>query len=282
MSKHFLAAALIFSWVSLSSAEEAPRPESKTGNPPKVDSVSVEKMSMEELQKMEHSLVTQMNQADDAKGKKDAVEEKPAELAKKTEEAPKKDEAASKMSAAPIVKQASQPKPSHKAELDEANAKLKAAEAKIASLSQELEDSRNRLLIAETEVDRLSRVIEAKKNSDLSIGRSSSAAKAPQAPRGQDDTQIATVVADKAFLRSGPGKNNSPLMSVSQGTRLAVEIQQGGWYRVISPTGARAWVDGEVVVFGANPSDGPTQTVKVRGFGSSVDEAFDAIKRGVK
>jgi hypothetical protein len=41
-------------------------------------------------------------------------------------------------------------------------------------------------------------------------------------------------------------------MSVSKGTRLAVEVKEQSadgslWYRVVTPTGGRAWVANEVV-----------------------------------
>jgi len=65
---------------------------------------------------------------------------------------------------------------------------------------------------------------------------------------------IATVIVTKAHLRTGPGKDHSPLLSVSEGTRLAVETREGEWYRVITPTGARAWVAGEVIKFGNKAS----------------------------
>ena len=51
----------------------------------------------------------------------------------------------------------------------------------------------------------------------------------------------------KAFLRAGPGEEHSPLMEVQGGTRLTVEARVGEWYRVISPTGTRAFIRGDVV-----------------------------------
>lgn len=273
MSRLFIAAVI---FCGIYSSEAFAEGAAKTKPAIAAESAPVDKMSPEQLQAMEKDLVSQMSKAGEVKPSED-------KSAQKAAAAPA--EPATKKSPPAPAKAALAAKADSKKELDEANAKLKNAQSKIDALNQELEESRNRLLIAETEVDRLSRIIETKKQSDLNLNRGAAqrdTTRVQSSAKTQDDTQIATVVADKAFLRSGPGKNNSPLMSVSQGTRLAVEIQQGGWYRVISPTGARAWVDGEVVAFGANPSEGPTQTVKVRGFESAVDEAFDVIKQGSK
>jgi hypothetical protein len=41
-------------------------------------------------------------------------------------------------------------------------------------------------------------------------------------------------------------------MTVAQGTRLAIEMQNGDWYRVIAPSGARAWVSRDVLDIGGN------------------------------
>ena len=140
-------------------------------------------------------------------------------------------------------------------------------ERRIESLSRELSTLRNRLLLAETEVERLSAIIDErnkKQYSSITSPRSpvapsryqptsSSLAQhraAPAAAPEQQDMQVITVRAEKAHLRTGPGEENSPLMTVSRGTRLAVETRSGDWYRVISPAGTRAWVSAGVVTFG--------------------------------
>ena len=63
----------------------------------------------------------------------------------------------------------------------------------------------------------------------------------------ESDLPVATIVVDKAYLRSGPGKEHSPVMALSRGTRLVVERQEGNWYEVTGPTGNRLWVAGEVL-----------------------------------
>ena len=64
----------------------------------------------------------------------------------------------------------------------------------------------------------------------------------PEAP------PVATVVVDKAYLRSGPGKQHSPVMAVARGTRLVVERQEGEWLRVVGPTGESVWVSRTVLL----------------------------------
>lgn len=158
-------------------------------------------------------------------------------------------------------------------EQDEKTRLLIEKDRQIEALSHEVSKLRNRLLLAETEVERLSSIIDERNKRQMSSYSGSNAApslfakkaQAPAAPAAnsaasrsaaippasdQQDMQVITVRADKAFLRTGPGEENSPLMTVSRGTRLAVETRSGEWYRVISPAGTRAWVAASVVVFG--------------------------------
>jgi hypothetical protein len=128
-------------------------------------------------------------------------------------------------------------------------------------LMKELDDTRNRLMIAETQVERLSSIIDnTGKNKNVASSEAvdadvaSSITRSKQIQRQDDapvdsDMQIAVVTAEKVHLRTGPGKENSPLMAVTKGTRLAVETRNGEWYRVIAPTGARAWVSEDVISF---------------------------------
>ena len=145
---------------------------------------------------------------------------------------------------------------------------LHEAKSRINDLLSELDTTRNRLMIAETQVERLSSIIDSSStqsrnsagtattsNTDAraagSMARSNPAQQrhSVNAPSSSPDMQIAVVIADKVHLRTGPGKENSPLMAVTKGTRLAVETKNGGWYRVIAPTGARAWVSEETISF---------------------------------
>jgi SH3-like domain-containing protein len=66
----------------------------------------------------------------------------------------------------------------------------------------------------------------------------------------QSDLRIVKVTVHKANLRAGPGFEHSPLMIVSKDSRLVVESKQGDWYRIITPTGSRAWIYSDIVSLG--------------------------------
>ncbi len=169
---------------------------------------------------------------------------------------------------------------------------LKEAKTKIQRLSRELNDTRNRLMVAETEVERLSSQFEARNRSNLTklgavaavnVNRHPPAQQRKQQPVAQpvEEMPIATIIVDKAQLRTGPGKDNSPLMAVTKGTRLAIETRQGEWYRVLAPTGARAWVSSDVVAFGTDGQSSPSGALRIKGYNAQAeDDAFKLIRSG--
>ena len=170
---------------------------------------------------------------------------------------------------------------------------LQASQAKVNSLLKELDDTRNRLMIAETQVERLSSIIETQNRPgrDQAAGNGSSntrpsyqsnAGSKSTREKTTDDMQVATVTADKVHLRTGPGKDNSPLMAVTKGTRLAVETRKGDWYRVVAPSGVRAWVSADVVAFGLPVHSSTSQTSRVKGFSNEVesDGVFEVPNKG--
>jgi hypothetical protein len=157
---------------------------------------------------------------------------------------------------------------------------LSKSKIKQSELANELDEVRNRLMVAERQVELMSarlanRNLETRRsalNGATQSGASSLAAAAPrlnphtQAPapivaqrripltqpvdnRPATDMLVGRVVAEKANLRSAPGLNNSPMMTVPRGTTLVVETRQGDWYRVYAPNGTRAWVASEVLEF---------------------------------
>jgi Bacterial SH3 domain len=150
---------------------------------------------------------------------------------------------------------------------------------------RELNETKARLMLAETQVERLSSIIEARNDCTISqlTGETrqrpipATVSRLPVVPKVESSAEmpIATVVKKKVYLRTGPGKNNSPLMAVSEGTRLAVETMQGEWYRVITPTGARAWVAAESIAFGNGGSIAPARSVEQ----SEEDKAFELLKQ---
>lgn len=157
-------------------------------------------------------------------------------------------------------------------------------QAKLAQKERELEETRNRLLIAETQVERLSGLLE--KINKQKVASYLGNEKAPQAQAvsrsvnsnnvsqansatSSDGTLIGTVTSQKAFLRSGPSKDDSPIMSVSKGTRLVVETRNSNWYRVITPTGGRAWIATEMLGFGPGNSGDSGSALKIGGYEKS-------------
>lgn len=157
--------------------------------------------------------------------------------------------------------------------------------------TKELEETRNRLVIAETQVERLSSIIESQNKKKLSSyfpPSASQSAVAPSLPqpsngtartvpqaqtvsqtRSADDSLIGVVVAKKAFLRSGPSKEDAPLMTVSNGTRLVVETRHGDFYQVITPTGSRAWISTDMLNFGPGMEAGSNSALRIGGYDQS-------------
>ncbi len=175
---------------------------------------------------------------------------------------------------------------------------LKTQNDRITRLEQELQESRNEHSLAEVEARRLSTMVDAKTRASLGkynvpmpatysqpVIETQKVAPLPhnisvdvKPPSPNAELQIATISVDKADLRLGPGKNNSALMSLRRGSRLAVEARQGEWYRVFAPNGQRAWVHASLVTFGEGASslnDG--SSVRVKGFTTNVEE--EAFRR---
>jgi hypothetical protein len=175
----------------------------------------------------------------------------------------------------------------------------------ISALKRELAEAKSSLAAAELEISRLSSVMQGQTKARFNLGsgalsgeRSNSNAQLmdpkvantkmlpqgsnpqpnrspvsskPAPPPPTQDLQVATVAVDKAELRLGPGNNNSALMTLSRGSRLAVEARQGEWYRVFAPNGQRAWIRASLVRFGdgaASFNDG--SSVNIMGFNSHV------------
>jgi len=242
-------------------------------------------------------------------------------LAPKTIEKPKSVEKAAPSAATkkvePIKRPAAEPAPSRpqeakaspsieSAKLARENAHLReenaALHARVSKLEEQIRDNQNQLSIAETEINRLSSAADAKTRA--SLGRYNVPAppaaqpvppvappaaipvkaKAPaevRPPQPDIEMEIATITAEKAELRAGPGKNNSAIMSLRKGSRLAVEARQGEWYRVFAPNGQRAWIHASLVAFGDGASslnDGTS--VRVKGYSTNVEEeAFRRVQK---
>lgn len=152
---------------------------------------------------------------------------------------------------------------SARSEKERLASKLSKRDSEISSLKSQLKKTRDRLMVAESQVERLSEIVDDQNKEHISRFSPSSSriekrptrtTKPAPINHGIADMEIVTVAVSKAFLRAGPGKTNSPLMTVSRGTRLTVERKKGEWFRVIAPSGVRAWISNEVIAFGNLPT----------------------------
>lgn len=135
---------------------------------------------------------------------------------------------------------------------------------RTAKLEQDLLDSRNELMLCKTELSSVS--TDAAVRLEAAVVRQSTPARQqPTAPENTNaagrtavqavapvamqptSAMIIEVLSDKANLRNGPGAQQGILMDVPKGVRLTVEEKRGGWYRVLAPTGERAYIDENVV-----------------------------------
>jgi hypothetical protein len=175
--------------------------------------------------------------------------------------------------------------------------------SQVTKLEGDLRDTQQQLSVAETEASRLSSMVDAKARASLrqynvppppaarapvaALTQPAAIAPAPKAaadvkpPKPNVALEIATITVEKAELRAGPGKNNSSLMTLRRGSRLAVEERSGEWYRVFAPNGERAWIHASLVSFGdgaADMNDG--SAVRVKGFSTnSEEEAFRRLQK---
>ncbi len=188
----------------------------------------------------------------------------------------------------PVIQEPKSPAKQVKAQVvkDSAlNEKLAESEERARALERQLSEAKSQLAAAELEISRLSTIIESNSRARLNLPEATvvrkpqpeKAAAPPQKQPAQpqvaeaaritdsSDLQVATITVEKADLRLGPGKNNSALMSLRRGSRLAVEARQGEWYRVFAPNGQRAWIHSSLVRFGdgaVSSNDGSAVTIK--------------------
>lgn len=164
-----------------------------------------------------------------------------------------------------------------KVEPPKSDFELENAKKKIASLQKELSETKGKLLLAEQEVERLTFVLDERNKEALkAMDIPTKARLDPKElqPLGDVITEkmtspipVATVVSQRLSLKASPNNSSSTIMTVEAGTKLPIEGNQGGWYRVVAPSGVRAWVPANGVTLG-----------KV-GISKAADEAaMDAIR----
>ncbi len=164
------------------------------------------------------------------------------------------------------------------------------AEEQVRALVKQLDEARARLMLAETENERLTAKYRStgmplprKSESHVPVDLGSMPGTASK------DMPLATVLADNAGLKTGPGMQYSTLMTVPQGTSLAVENRQGEWFRVITPLGARAWIHGSFVRLGPvrdnsgrNKMSAPRNRVPPARDGATEEAAFKSLNNALK
>ena len=167
---------------------------------------------------------------------------------------------------------------------------------KFSGVEQELVRVQNQLLVKQTEVEHLEKSDKQEEKQKVVVAsrakprvrRSSSAP-----TKAREEVLVVTVNVPKANLRSGAGLEHSPVMQVKRGTKLMVEARDGEWYRVLTPTGSRAYIKDDVVTRGQQNVRGPQKpasrvlkrqelfSTPEKGNGKTDEEleAFETLKR---
>lgn len=137
--------------------------------------------------------------------------------------------------------------------------------AKVPELVKQLVETKNELLLREAELQTLgpdtaagkTAAPEVKSDPVQRVAAAAAVQPKPAPAPAVTDVMVIQITADKANLRSGPGDEYAPVMQVERGMRMTVETQEGEWYRVITPTGGRAYVRNDVVNGNSRKSMGP-------------------------
>lgn len=74
-------------------------------------------------------------------------------------------------------------------------------------------------------------------------------------------SQQARVVASRAHLRIGPGRDESTLFLMPKSAIVSVESRNGQWYRVVTATGIRGWLSTNDVIFDVDVPESSTVRV---------------------
>lgn len=116
----------------------------------------------------------------------------------------------------------------------------------MTELKRELVEAKNELVLKETEVTQLASSSSSSSASPIDVPQARTVEVAAKTTT-TSDVLVVEVTAEKANLRSGAGTEHSSVMHVASGTRLTVEARSGDWFRVVTPTGGRAYVRTDVV-----------------------------------
>lgn len=171
-------------------------------------------------------------------------------------------------------------------------------------LKNALNETKLRLVVAETQIERLSALLEGRQppppqttrdsrkdpKSPSSLQESSPLlARTPVKPRldSRNSVPILSVATLNVNLRSGPGLSFPAVQTAPRGTKFVYESQQGNWYKVITASGERLWVNASAVTLGQLTSSRknlgenavPTQQDSLDNQAGADDRAFDALRQ---
>jgi hypothetical protein len=180
----------------------------------------------------------------------------------------------------------------HSVPVDHASAKVSAdqrlaiAEIQVTILSRELEVSRRGLRSAERRIEELSELVKGRPrssrsdSSDFAYGSDHEARRSirsghtvPLLEESEDageagpairphSSMVASIATDKTAVRTGPGKGESVLFVLSEGSEVTIDRRSGEWYRVVANSGVRGWIFGQALVFDSGIS--PSSAVRIR------------------
>lgn len=132
--------------------------------------------------------------------------------------------------------------------LNEENARL---QNQVSALLQEQKNNlaeidrlQVQIMVAETQVEKLNRIIDEQSGNPDNSNRyyRGSAPEADPQDSAAQQLLYATVIANTVTPRTGPGSSYSPISSLNRGDQVPVEGKQAGWYQVLLPSGAKAWI----------------------------------------
>lgn len=146
------------------------------------------------------------------------------------------------------------------------------AESQVALLSDELEKTQRKLSEREEQLAQsqgLRRYVSGDEASGSIVSKEYEIFTVPSEDEKVTDAKkvspaplpMARVTRDKTPLRIGPGGKEASLLPLSKNSVVAIEHRTGTWYRVVTSSGRRGWVSGQVLVFDLSNFPGSTAHV---------------------
>lgn len=157
-------------------------------------------------------------------------------------------------------------------ERDQLRKQLEAEIARNRGLSEDLQVRKVQVNTLETQIDRLVKMVDTTVHYPAPV---------IEIPSDVDDAALvpmpvglpkARVASDQGELHLTYGNNSQVTRRLSHGTPVAIETRIDDWYRVVTPTGSRGWIQAREVVFSGRGSyDASGSLVRVAGYDASVE-----------